>query len=305
LDLPATVSPRDQFLLIVKTAHALEELGFTSGWLYDHFHTYPLVKEESVFEAWTTLTALAMATERLRLGTIVTCNSYRNPALLAKMASVFDVLSNGRLEFGIGAGWYQQEYEGYGYRFDPNPDRIRMLGEAVQIVKELWTSGRCEFEGKYYSLKGALNFPLPVQKPHPPVLIGGGGEKLTLRVVAKYADMFNTGGDLETYRRKLQVLANHCDKVGRNYEDIRKTYMATVSLGREQGEAERKIGELASYFGGLEEFKKKHAVGTPDEVARKLGEFKDLGVSYFILYFRDAHQRRSLELFRDEVMQRL
>jgi F420-dependent oxidoreductase-like protein len=305
LDLPREMGAQEQFELVAQTAERLESLGYHSAWLYDHFHTYPVVKEESVFEAWTALTALAGRTKKLRLGTIVTCNSYRNPALLAKMTSTFDVISGGRLELGIGAGWYEDEYRGYGYRFDSNADRIRMLSEAVRIIKEMWTEGKSSFHGKYYQPEGAINYPRPVQKPHPPILIGGGGEQLTLKVVARYADKFNTGGDPATYRHKLDVLARHCDAVGRNYNGIEKTYMATVSIAEERSAAERKIEEFASHFGGLPEFRKKHAIGTPADVASYLKQFLDMGVTGFILYFRDALEKRSLELFEEQVMPEL
>ena len=188
LDLPRGMSPAEQFELMIRIAQEVERMGFYSAFLYDHFHTYPTATTDSCFECYTGLAAIAMRTSKLRLGQLVTCTSYRNPALLAKMAAMLDVISKGRLEFGIGAGWYENEYTAYGYRFESPPVRIRQLREAVHIIKKMWTEEKATFHGKYFSVDAAINNPKPIQKPHPPIMIGGVGEKLMLKTVARLAD---------------------------------------------------------------------------------------------------------------------
>lgn len=303
LDLPS-LPAEEQFEMIKRTTLAAEELGFDSAWLYDHLLTYPEIRKTSCFESWTTLTALAMATSRIRLGTIVTCNSYRSPALLAKTSSIFDVVSGGRLEFGIGAGWYKEEYEAFGYEFPSNASRIRMLDEALTIIKEMWSVGESTFTGRYYTTRGAINRPQPIQKPHPPVTVGGGGEQLTLGVVAKHADRWNANADRETYRHKLDVLRAHCDKAGRSYESIEKSYWGLVSVDRSRDEALRKARQMPS-GGTFESFLTRYAAGTPEDIASFYAPYLDMGVRYFVLYLNESIGIESLKLFRDEVISRL
>ncbi len=164
----------------VEIARLAEELGYDSIWVYDHFHNVPRPAHEAVFECWTTITAISQLTTRIRLGQMVGCNGYRNPALLAKITSMVDVVSGGRLDWGIGAGWYENEFRGYGYEFPKPKDRIGMLRETVEIVKSLWSEAETTYKGEYYELSRANCDPKPLQDPHPPVWIGGGGEQLTL-----------------------------------------------------------------------------------------------------------------------------
>src|SRR5882762_9592415 len=184
-------------------AQTADETGFASVWLVDHFHTIPQPSQEVTFEAWTTTAALARDTKRVRVGQMVTCNGYRNPALLAKMASTVDVLSHGRLNFGIGAGWYEHEYRAYGYDYPDAPTRLRYLREAVQVILAMWTQEEAIFEGKYHQVRGAINQPKGVQQPHIPLLIGGSGEKVTLKLVAQYADACNVIADQATLEHKF------------------------------------------------------------------------------------------------------
>ncbi len=172
----------------VEIAVLAEELGYDSIWVYDHFHNVPRPAHEAVFECWTTLAAISQRTSRIRLGQMVGCNSYRQPSVLAKITSTIDVISGGRLDWGIGAGWYENEYKGYGFEFPEPKVRIGMLRECVEIVKSMWSEPETSYDGKYYSLSRAQCDPKPVQQPHPPIWIGGGGPKLTLRVVARHAD---------------------------------------------------------------------------------------------------------------------
>jgi F420-dependent oxidoreductase-like protein len=201
--------------------------AFEHGWLFDHLN--PIESSAAAgpgvvgpcFEAWTLLTALATQTKRLRLGLMTACNTYRDPALHAQIAATADVISGGRIDFGIGAGWNVYEHESRNIPLPPPAERIRRLEEGVIIAKRLWTEASVTYSGKYYSLNDARVEPKPVQAPHPPVMIGGGGEQLTLKVVAKHADQWNfVGGNVETFRHKVEVLQRHCDTVGRDFSDI-------------------------------------------------------------------------------------
>ena len=314
LDLPENLGAVEQYQLIERTAREAEEIGFDSVWLFDHFHTVPEARSYSCFECWSTLMALAKATSRLRLGQIVTCNSYRQPPYLAKIASMLDVVSNGRLEFGIGAGWYEHEYSGYGFEFPRGSVRIGMLEEAVQIIKSLWTEEVTNFEGKYYTLKDAYSYPKPVQKPYPPILIGGSGEKLTLRVVAKHADRWNGGWGVENYRHKLEVLKEHCKKVGRDFDDIEKTYTSSifvaestekaVALFKASKEHQSKLTEKKVEY-DLEEHVKAHVMGSTEEALEKFREIRQLGATCFIMYMPTATDAELLKLLHEEVVKPL
>jgi alkanesulfonate monooxygenase SsuD/methylene tetrahydromethanopterin reductase-like flavin-dependent oxidoreductase (luciferase family) len=247
----------------------------------------------------TLATDLAFARETPRL---VTGNSYRNPALQAKMASTVDVLSNGRLTFGIGAGWYEPDYVGYGYDFGSAGDRLRRLGEAVQVILSLWTADATTFEGKHYQLRGAINQPKGVQKPHIPLLIAGGGEKVTLRLVAQYADACNIMDSPEVLRRKYAVLERHCKEVGRDYNTINRTSTTVVIIRDSDAEARALVppgvefafpGDLGSY--GL--------IGTIDTVHQRIAAYAAAGVQELALGFEDPlsvqQVRRFAELFID------
>jgi F420-dependent oxidoreductase-like protein len=306
LDLPKDLSPDKQFGLIKEAARDAETLNYDSIWLTDHFHTtHHRVERASVFECWTTLSALAMETRHIKLGQIVSCNSYRNPALLAKMASVLDVISGGRLLFGIGAGWYEQEYLGYGFEFPKPSVRIGMLDEAVQIIKKMWTDGKVDFNGKYYTMKNGLNYPKPLQKPHPPILIGGGGEKLTLRVVAKHADIYNWWGPepVEGFKTKLEALKRHCEEIGRDYGEIEKSYSTEVIIGETEKEVRSMVKELIRDGWAIEEEgKEEQLIGTPEQCVDRLKRFVEVGTTYFIFHFARALETRSYALFAKEVI---
>jgi alkanesulfonate monooxygenase SsuD/methylene tetrahydromethanopterin reductase-like flavin-dependent oxidoreductase (luciferase family) len=200
---------------------------FEHGWLFDHLNPVESIASAGpkivgrCFEAWTLLTALATQTSRLRLGLLTACNTYRDPALHAQIAAAADVISGGRIDFGIGAGWTVYEHESRNIPLPPPAERIRRLDEAVTLTKRLWTEEAVDFDGRFYKLYGARVSPQPVQRPGPPILIGGSGERLTLRVVAKHADIWNyVGGDLETFRHKVSVLRGHCDAIGRDFDEI-------------------------------------------------------------------------------------
>jgi F420-dependent oxidoreductase-like protein len=289
-----------QWSKAVEIAELAEALGYDSIWVYDHFHNVPRPAHEAVFECWTTLAALTQRTSRVRLGQMVGCAPYRNPGLLAKITSNIDVMSGGRLDWGIGAGWYQHEFTGYGYPFLSNKDRIRVLRETVEIVKSLWTQPDTSYDGKFFTLDGAQNDPKPLQDPHPPILIGGGGEQLTLRVVARLADRANFGGNPDEFAHKTAVLRQHCAAVGRDYDEIEKTWSPEVFV-RETEDELRAIG--GSTFGEpFDSWQAGNLVGTPEQVTEKVQRYVDLGCTSFIPWNRDYPSTETLTRFAEQVV---
>lgn len=292
-----------QWAQTVSVARLAEELGYDSVWLYDHFHNVPRPAHETVFECWTALAAISQVTSRVRLGQMVGCNSYRNPALLAKITSTLDVISGGRLEWGVGAGWYENEYRAYGFDFPKPKDRIGMLRETVEIVRSMWTERETTYKGKYYEVFRANCDPKPLQSPRPPVLIGGGGEQLTLRVVAELADCSNFGGTLDEWIRKRDTLWAHCDRVGRDPQDIRLTWSPEIFIRRTDAELERE-GSRSLWGEELEAWRAGNLVGTPDQVADKVGRYIAAGCRGFVPWCADYPDTETLELFATEVMPR-
>ena len=291
--------PVDAYNTLTNLALAAEAAGYETLWAPDHLTTIP-PSHDMVFEAWSVITALARDTSRIRLGQLVTSNSYRNPALVAKIASTVDVLSNGRLTFGIGAGWYQPDYVQYGYAFGSASERLRRLEEAVQIIRSLWTEPETTFQGTYYQVSGAVNEPKGVQKPHVPLMIAGGGEKVTLRLVAQYADACNIMDSPEVVKRKYATLERHCERVGRDYSEVWRT-ATTLVIIRDTDEAARALvppgidfafpGDIGSY--GL--------VGTVNTIKERLAAYMDAGVQELALGFEDPTSvdqiRQFAELF--------
>jgi len=301
LDLVGIPDPVEAYEAMTRVAQEAETQGFSSVWLYDHFHTVPTPLQEITFECWTSCAALARDTKRLRIGQMVTCNNYRNPALLAKMASTVDVLSHGRLVLGIGAGWYEHEYLAYGYPYPSTRERLQRLDEAVNIILAMWTQDEPVFEGKYYSIHGAINQPKGAQKPHIPLLIGGGGEKVTLRLVAQYANACNIGGDIPTIKHKLDVLKQHCEQIGRNYNTIRRTTLIDYCAIAETEEAA--IAKLTpEERNNLDELLPESLIGTPATIRQRLKEYEEAGIQEIIVRFVDAVQLDSIRMFAQECM---
>lgn len=208
------------------------------AWVSDHFAPMGADRTGPRFESWTLLAALAARTERLRLGVMVTGNTYRHPAVLANIGATLDVISHGRLDMGLGAGWNEPEHMAYGIPLPPTGDRIRAMGEACEVILRMWTEEAPDFDGRYYQLRGARCEPKPLQRPHPPLVIGGGGEKLTLRMVARYADIWNMdGGSVEEFAAKSAILDQHCAAVGRDPAAIERSIQ--VRLDPDQPEAAR------------------------------------------------------------------
>jgi len=285
----------------VNIAVLAEELGFDSIWVYDHFHNVPKPSHEAVFECWTTIAAISQRTSRIRLGQMVGCNSYRSPGLLAKITSTVDVISGGRLDWGIGAGWYENEYKGYGYEFAKPSDRIGMLRETVEIVKSMWTQPETSYDGKYYKMSRAHCDPKPLQQPTPPVWIGGGGEQLTLRVVAEHADVSNFGSSLEEFVKKREILKGHCAAVGRDEDTIRKTISSEVFIRENEKDIEA-AGSKNPWGLPADQWREKALVGTPEQVSEKIQKYLDAGCTGFIPWCPDYPNTETIELFAKKVI---
>jgi F420-dependent oxidoreductase-like protein len=294
----------EQWPTILGAARRIERLGYDTAWVYDHFHTVPQPTQESTFECWTLMAALAAATDQIRLGQMCTCNSYRSPAYLAKVASSVDVISGGRLEFAIGAGWYEHEYLAYGYEYPSDGTRLAQLEEAVQIIKKMWTEPEADFRGKHYSVKGAINQPKSLQTPHPPLWIAGGGERKTLRIVARYADFANFAGTIETFRAKNQILDDHCAAVGRDPAEIGRTLHLFVTVGSDAADLKQKVERTAAQIGRTPDkylSSPQTVAGTPNQVVTALGTFKEAGAMHLTGYFADVVWGDSLDIFAEEV----
>jgi F420-dependent oxidoreductase-like protein len=302
-DLVGIPDPIEAYEAMTRVAQEAETLGFHSIWLYDHFHTFLVPSQEVTFECWTSTAALARDTQHVRIGQMVTCNSYRNPALLAKMASTVDVLSHGRLILGIGAGWYEHEYRAYGYPYPETGERLRRLHEAIQIILAMWTQDEATFEGTYYQVRGAINQPKGVQQPHLPLLIGGGGEKVTLRLVAQYGDACNVGGDIVTIKHKFAVLKQHCEELGRDYNSIRRTVLIDdCAIAETEAAAIAKL--TPAQRSNLEELRRTQLIGTPAMIRQRLADYEAAGVQELIVRFVDATGLESMRLFARECMHR-
>ncbi|HVS49001.1 MAG TPA: LLM class F420-dependent oxidoreductase [Candidatus Dormibacteraeota bacterium] len=306
MDLADVSDPVEKFETMSGCAKEAEQAGFDAIWVYDHFHTVPTPQLETTFECWTSMAALARDTSTIRLGQMVTCNGYRSPSLLAKMASCVDVMSHGRLILGIGAGWYQHEWEAYGYEYPETPERLRMLREALQVVKAMWTQEQAQFDGRYYHLRGAINEPKPVQKPHPPIWIGGAGEKVTLKLVAQYGDACNFNADVETVRHKLDVVREHCEAVGRDYNSVLKTIEFYTILG-DRREVDRVVADTARRTRQEEGFIRSWYpwFGDAERIAQGIGEYVEAGIEYVIVNVPNAFEGGVIRRFAEEVFPRL
>ena len=304
MDLVEIDDPAEKYEAMTRVARAADEAGYDSIWVYDHFHTVPTPELETTFECWTITAGLARDTRRVKVGQMVTCNGYRNPALLAKIASTVDVMSHGRLLCGLGAGWYEHEWRAYGYGFPEVPERMGRFREACEIVVRMWTEDYPVFEGKYYSIDKPINEPKGVQKPHIPLWIGGGGEKVTLKLVAKWGNACNVGGDADTLRHKFEVLRGHCANLGRNYDEIARSTGLNLFLlneGADPEQATRAARGAKSY----EEFSRGYTVGTADQIAQQIEPLIDAGANYILVYFpRIAYDQEMLRRFAQDVMPR-
>lgn len=280
--------------------------NFDYLWLVDHFVPGPgsaMGADGPHLEGWTALAALAQATERVRVGTLVTGNTYRQPAILAKQATTVDHISGGRLELGLGAAWHTYEHDVYGIPFHTTRERLERLDEAAQVIKLLWTERSPKFEGKYYQLHEPPFSPANVQQPHPPLLIGGGGERRTLRTVARYADACNVSGTPEEVRRKFEVLDQHCRDAGRDPSEIRRTIQVMLFLNEDPAFQQRVVQGVMAFRGGTEdEARRSVLMGSVDDVNAGVQSFIDVGVQEMHLQQFPRTHRESLRRFSREVI---
>jgi alkanesulfonate monooxygenase SsuD/methylene tetrahydromethanopterin reductase-like flavin-dependent oxidoreductase (luciferase family) len=294
---------------LVKVWTAAEELGYDSAWLYDHFHSLGNINAPCL-EAWTTLSALATLTKRVKIGTMTTCVSYRQPTLLAKMGATVDVISNGRLILGIGAGWYKDEYLAYGYEYPSDRTRVRSLKEALIVIDKLWTEDRSSFDGEFYKVHDAICLPKPIQKPRPQILVGISKGKRTMPYLAsRYADGFNTPNNSPSECTEiLQAADKFWKKTGKASTGQTKSRQGFVLIGDSKSQVENTISKVAKARGQSQtEFLKSaeergFVVGQPDHVTQSLRKFKDLGFNSFITIFPNDTEIRPLEIFRDKVI---
>jgi len=292
------VGPDGIFDAVKAKAQWAEEHGFTWFSVMDHVIQIAMAgpPEEPFMEGWTVLSALAAVTRRIRLATLVSSVHYRNPAHLAKIAAGVDQISRGRLTFGIGAGWFEAEYRQYGWDFPPKPaTRIAQMEEAIKLILALWAEPRTTFHGKWFHAENAILEPKPVQKPHPPLMIGGGGEQLTLRAVARYANACNVGGTPDQVRHKFEVLRRHCETQKRNYDEIERTNVIGFVLARDEAAlaAKRQRLEVPAQFTGF--------AGTVAQVTDLVGKYQDAG-SQLLISSAWRNDPETLELLAADVM---
>jgi len=310
------IDPKDQWQTMLDVALEAEAGPWESIWVYDHFHTVPAPTDEATHEAWSLMAALAASTSRIRLGQMCTCMAYRNPAYLAKVAATVDIISGGRVEMGIGAGWYEHEWRAYGYGFPSAGERLGMLAEGVEIFSQAWTKGIATLDGKHFQIDGAICRPLPLQEGGIPIWIAGGGEKKTLRIAAQYAQYTNFDGTPETFKRKSEILEQHCKDVGRDFGDITRTADYNLVIGETEKDVKDKLEWILAHY-------KPHApqaeidryrhmfetgplVGTPEQIIENLKEADAMGMKYPILYIADLpYDKGSRDLFATKVIPEL
>jgi F420-dependent oxidoreductase-like protein len=309
------IDPAEQWQAMRSLAEHADAGAWESIWVYDHFHTVPVPSGEATHEAWTLMAAFAASTTRVRLGQMCTCMSYRNPAYLAKVAATIDIVSGGRTEMGIGGGWYEHEWRAYGYGFPSVGERLGRLDEGVQIMKQAWETGTATLDGRYYQVDGAIVQPRPLQTGGLPFWIAGGGEKVTLKIAAKYAQYTNFAGDPETFAAKSELLRGHCANVGTDFGAIVRSTNYSTIIAESESEVRERIDAIESrmlpYLGaaGAAKYVSAYrnpnalAVGTPEQIIERIGAVGDLGLGYAIHYFPEAaYDRSGIELFERTVL---
>ncbi|HQY33746.1 LLM class F420-dependent oxidoreductase [Actinotalea sp.] len=306
------IDPADQWAAMNGLARHADAGDWESIWVYDHFHTVPAPTTEATHEAWTLMAAFAASTSRVRLGQMCTCMAYRNPAYLAKVAATVDVISGGRVEMGIGAGWYEHEWRAYGYGFPGAGDRIAALDEGVQIMEQAWRTGEATLDGRFYQVDGARVHPRPLQAGGIPFWIAGGGERKTLRIAARSAHYTNFVGTLEGFAHKSSVLEGHCRDLGRDFGEITRSANYNVVIGRDQAEVDARLAWIDAHYrpvvpekvdSTVEDFRTGPLVGTPEQIVERLRALEAIGMTYAITYFAEAaYDRSGIELFEREVI---
>ena len=309
------IDPADQWDRMNVLAQRADAGPWESLWVYDHFHTVPVATAEATHEAWTLMAAFAASTSRIRLGQMCTSMGYRNPAYLAKVAATVDLISGGRVEMGIGGGWYEHEWRAYGYGFPRAGERLARLDEGVQIMRQAWTTGTATLAGEHYQVDGAIVRPLPLQDGGIPIWIAGGGEKVTLRIAAQYANYTNFDGSPEGFTHKSDLLRQHCATLGTDFDAIVRSANYNTVIGRDEAEVAERLDAIEArvtpYLGveGAASFMAEYrsgeaqGVGTPEQIVERLNGMKARGLGYAIHYFPEAaYDRSGLELFEREVM---
>lgn len=291
--------------------------AWDSLWVYDHFHTVPTPTAEATHEAWSLMSAYAATTSRIKLGQMCTAMSYRNPAYLAKVAATADIISGGRIQMGIGGGWYEHEWRAYGYGFPSAGVRLARLDEGVQIMRDAWRDGVVSLDGEHYQVSGAIVEPRPLQDDGIPLWIAGGGEKVTLRIAAKYAQYTNFTSEPEGFEHKSKVLAQHCAEVGTDYGAIVRSANINTLTGATEAEVQQRLARVRARIGGITGDAAADAMinsmstpesgaGTPEQLVESLTRLRDLGCEYVICYFPEAaYDRSGIELFEREVIPEL
>lgn len=309
------IEPADQWAVMRELAQRFDSgTEWESIWVYDHFHTTPVPTDEATHEAWTLMSAFAATTSRVRLGQMCTAMSYRNPAYLAKVAATVDLISGGRVEMGIGGGWYEHEWRAYGYGFPSAGERLGRLDEGVQIFRQAWRTGRATLDGRYYQVDDAIVHPRPLQENGIPIWVAGGGEKKTLRIAAKYANYTNFSGEPEQFAHKSEILRQHTVDVGTDFDAITRSSNFNAVVGTTETEVQERLSvivdRLTPFLGAdaakvrvHEQYATSAAVGTPEQIVERLTAVKDLGLAYAILNFPEAaYDTSGIELFEREVI---
>ena len=315
------IEPAKQWSVMSDLASYVDAGPWESLWVFDHFHTVPVPTDQATHEAWTLMAAFAASTSRVRLGQMCTCMSYRNPAYLAKGAATVDVVSGGRVEMGIGAGWYEHEWRAFGYGFPRAGERLGALREGVAIFRDMWTKGAASLDGEHYQVDGAICAPRPLQGTSSPgsaangipMWIAGGGEKVTLKIAAEYADYTNFDGSADEFEHKSEALRGHCSDAGRDFDSIVRSANYNVVIGETEAQVEDRLAFYGDLLrrGGVAEAKvaeqvanlrTQPAVGTPEQIVTMLKGMEAKGMSYAITYFAEAaHDRSGIELFERAV----
>jgi len=300
---PADRSSADEFIRQVRRLLDEFEGYFDSAWICDHFVPWARFapRETPTIECMMSIAYLSALYRKLKWGALVLCNSYRNPALVAKMGATLQLLSGGRFILGIGAGWKEDEYLAYGYEFPDLATRVEQLKEALRIIRAMWQEGRVTFRGKHYRVEDAVCSPVP--RPVPPIMVGGGSRRV-LKVVAELADWWNVpNAPPDVYERKLKLLRRECSAIGRDYDEIVKTLACMVAIAETEAEA-REIARRSPF---VEEIRGRGTciIGDPSQVAGQLGRYVELGATYFMVRFLDFPSTKGTRLFVEEVIPRV
>ena len=307
------IAPERQWHVMRELASYADNGAWDSLWVYDHFHTVPVPTAEATHEAWSLMAAYAASTSRIKLGQMCTAMSYRNPVYLSKVAATVDVISGGRVQMGIGAGWYEHEWRAYGYGFPSASVRLARLDEGVQIMRDAWRDGVVTFSGEHYQADGAIVAPKPLQPNGIPLWIAGGGERKTLRIAAKYAQYTNYTPEPAEFKRKSEILAQHCLDVGTDFDAIVRSANFTAVVGDSDADVKERLGRIRDRFvefvgeqgadAMIAATATEAATGTSEQVVEKLRHMRDLGCQYAICLFPEAaYDRSGIELFEREVI---